>query len=176
MPNELNENQTKLVALCKATGSLPFTTLWGQDTKDAQALVRAGILKRARHAYVLAPPMVRVTECVRIPDPERGIRGEDFMVVSIDEPEPPRSYADPAQKLNPSLLTQDDYDAIKAYVDNGHALHPNYAADLLHTLEELWSAADSYSYDGRSVLLSEVLFTSEGLPRLKLALPLARRS
>lgn len=161
----MTENQTKLVALCKATGSLPFTTLWGQDTKDAQALVRAGILKRARHAYVLAPPMVRVTECVRIPDPERGIRGEEFMVISIDEPEPPRSYAE----LNPSLLTQDDYDAIKAYVDNGHALHPNYAADLLHTLEELWSAADTMLDEGEQCELSEVMFTAEGLPRLTLA-------
>lgn len=66
------------------------------------------------------------------------------------------------------MLTQEQYDTIKLYVSNGHALHPEMAAELLSAFEALHRAADTYLEDSTTVALSEELYDDGGWPRLRL--------
>lgn len=71
-----------------------------------------------------------------------------------------------------NMLNQQDYDAIKVYVSNGHALHPEYAAKLLESFAELHAALDHTLEHGMTCqeysTLAELHYNSDGSPKLVL--------
>lgn len=66
------------------------------------------------------------------------------------------------------MLKQQEYETIRMYVANGHALHPEHAQALLVAFEDLHRAADIYLEDSGRVELSEVLYDDNGHQRIRL--------
>lgn len=66
-----------------------------------------------------------------------------------------------ARLAEPEPMTQELYDVIRTYVDNGHALHPSHAKSLLHAFEQLHNAADRELMSGGESL-SDLLFDAAG--------------
>mgnify|MGYP001562928140 CR=1 FL=1 len=64
------------------------------------------------------------------------------------------------------MLTQNQYDAIRTWVDNGHALAPEDAKALLETFEATYAAADHMIEHGDDSFLLDLMFDPEGEPVL----------
>lgn len=60
------------------------------------------------------------------------------------------------------MLTQNQYDAIRIWVDNGHALAPEDARALLEAFEETFAAADHCLEHGDESFLQDLMFDPEG--------------
>jgi hypothetical protein len=65
------------------------------------------------------------------------------------------------------MINQDDYDRIRFWVRNGHALHPDDARELLVAFDEIYQAADRQLESPHNVALSELMYDDQGMQRLR---------
>ncbi len=66
------------------------------------------------------------------------------------------------------MLSQADYKAIRMYVENGHALHPDYARSLLESFEQCFAALDRALTHGVDQAACDILMDVDGELRIVL--------